>query len=582
MNNNTKRVSVPNINAKYNPIWFGYMGVLDNLIKDKDFGDGVVHCIQYRNVSSSGPLLVQRNSEHELRGFSDEDNNNYHKLVMKYRKSNLDWNLPLMSTKEDMVDVESVTVIHHTDLDGYCSAANVSMIHRRLNSAANLQLPTIGYYTYNYSGFNDLIDRKISSDVNIFAAKECSRLLYVVDLSLKKGELKKLAESGLFSKIIWIDHHDTSINSDVTDEFISSLEKETGVCISYYLDSRESAAYWTSLVRYDALNGKGTSDWARINDGKDLIHNYGPEYYKDLYFRFINNNLYLSSLVSRYDTKQSKPEYHDDIEYSEGVWLNQFFMDTDLLQPTSNLWQQMAEDGQEKRCYNPVIKEVVDNAGKELFSAYLKKIETLSNFVNTFKYSSSVLDSMLKTEEEKGISILGLIGRGNSQRFYYMKEADNAIMMLAHLKDPYNFTLSAYTDLDNVVPIGRVFRKYFGGGGHPKAAGFTVSTEWMVALNACWDLMFDFIKENKDFDEVKSLLETYLDGYPCKKAWMDMFTDIYQYDALFSDYSDILFGFEGGNIENKASMVLTDFNLKGYLQVAAKVLFYEMISNQFK
>ena len=573
MTNNKMMLAVPNINSKYNPIWFGYMGVLDNLIKDTEFSNGVIHCIQYKNATS-GPLFVKRTAEHELRGFSDEEN---HNLVMKYRKSNLDWNLPLIDTNNDLVNVQSVTVIHHTDLDGYCSAANVSMNHRRLNSAANKQLPTISCFTYNYSGFNDLIDRKISSDENILAANPEYRLLYVVDLSLKKEELKKLAESYLFSKIIWIDHHDTSINSDVTDEFISSLEKETGISISYYLDSRESAAYWTSLVRYDTLNGKDASNWARVDGGKDLIHNYGPDYYNDLYFRAINNNLYLCSLVSRYDTKQSKPEYHEDIEYSEGVWLNQFFMDTDLLQPGSNLWQQMSDDTEGQDHFSPVIEEVVDRAGATLISAYMKKIEALSDFVNTFKFSSSVLK-----EEGGTIPILGIIGRGNSQRFKFVEGSDDSIMMLAHLKDSHSFTLSAYTDLDNLVPFGRVFRKYFGGGGHPKAAGFTVNVQWMTDLSACWDLMRGIIKWNKDFDDIRSSLSILLDGYPSKKAWMDMFKDIYLYNALFSDMDNNLFGFKEENIENISKFMITDLNLESFMKTVALVLFYEMISNQFK
>ena len=252
-------------------------------------------------------------------------------------------------------------------------------------------------------------------------------------------------------------------------------------------------------------------------------------------------------------------------------------MDTDLLQPGSNLWQQMSDDTEGQDHFSPVIEEVVDRAGATLFSAYMKKIEALSDFVNTFKFSSSVLK-----EEGGTIPILGIIGRGNSQRFKFVERSDDSIMMLAHLKDSHSFTLSAYTDLDNLVPFGRVFRKYFGGGGHPKAAGFTVNVQWMTDLSACWDLMRELIKRNKDFDEISSSLNILLDGYPSKKAWMDMFKDIYLYNALFSDMDNNLFGFKEENIENISKLMITDMNLESFMRTVALVLFYELISEQFK
>lgn len=82
-----------------------------------------------------------------------------------------------------------ILVIHHTDADGYCSAAIIKNSHK-----------DVEFYPYNYE-----------KDVDIDKLFKDKDLVYMVDCSFSPDMFKEIKEKSYDESLIWIDHHNSAI-----------------------------------------------------------------------------------------------------------------------------------------------------------------------------------------------------------------------------------------------------------------------------------------------------------------------------------------------------------------------------------
>lgn len=106
--------------------------------------------------------------------------------------------------------MKKIYIIHHTDNDGYCSAAIVR--HFKNNGCTEFKM-----YAYAYKPCREFF--KFASE-----ACELADQIFLVDISIDDFEnrpvFKMLAKSG---KLTWIDHHVTSLKSKETYPELSNI-----------------------------------------------------------------------------------------------------------------------------------------------------------------------------------------------------------------------------------------------------------------------------------------------------------------------------------------------------------------------
>lgn len=300
-----------------------------------------------------------------------------------------------------------VYVLHHIDMDGIVSA---SIVYNAINPVASK------CYSYNYN-MSDEYRMEFSKRFDGY-----KKLMIVTDLSLNTNDIDFILSH--FDKVVWLDHHGTSIN---TIESILRLRPQYENKLFYAIDTRFSASYLNYTIFKDLIVG--------------------------------NLNAVFPALVSVYDTKQNKVYPH---AYRDGLKLNQYFNDIEVLRPQSSLWTKLLYSNDGLKSEYSLLDKVLE-VGEQLLSIYETRNTIL--YKNEYKYIFKYRNYTIKC----------INGVGNSLRFCNDAELD--IAMIARMKDDYNFTLSAYSDSDKVksMDIGRVFKKYFTGGGHPGAAGYTSS-----------------------------------------------------------------------------------------------------------
>lgn len=312
-----------------------------------------------------------------------------------------------------------------------------------------------------------------------------NRVAYVVDLSLTKDQLMIILNA--YKKVFFIDHHGTSLSMI---ENVLNESKVKDDKLYYAIDTRFSATYLAyMLYRFDYM---------RENKCKE------------------GNSLY-ASLVSVYDTKQDAKYPR---AYEEGLKLNQYFNDIAVLKPDSSLFEDLWKLSPNKDKYE-LLDQVLD-VGEQLLHLNKLKMEVL--YKNEYKYIFKY----------NGFTIKCINGIGNSTRFCNDNELD--IAMIGREKGSnHTITLSAYSDNPRVkeVDLGRVFRKYYRGGGHPGAAGFTATTSFNISLNyASFDninLLHDIVNQLKTtYSNSKKGIYPYEEGAinRIEKFWYSIFYNV--------------------------------------------------------
>ena len=279
-----------------------------------------------------------------------------------------------------------ITIIHHTDLDGICSAQILKEFCYRVLNAINVCL-----VAYNYQknfDFNDHID------VN-------SNYIIAVDLSLKYTDWHNIFfNKEVYRKGLWLDHHIGSIREVYDNEDLFSdlpLEKfldinGCGTAIAYHL----TKAFYSDI--------KFVSFGKLFNDNAIRL--------VDVYDRWIENNeKYFADCLNRY-------AYASD----------QLFVDSDiikniLLEGPDNILNKALTDG----------------------NTFLQ----LEKEKNKFRFDKFHKDLVLHTPDGKDYKSCVVWGSGNSQLFGdHINEYD--VVIRANKNDNGEYYFSFYTVKEDI------------------------------------------------------------------------------------------------------------------------------------
>lgn len=376
-------------------------------------------------------------------------------------------------------DIDELYILHHTDPDGFASAANMfRYISKHAAEEAedydmiyklHLHTTTIDY-NYNKDSYEYRRIYNVPNDGKY-------RVLIVSDIS--SFDLEKF--SYLFDHIIWVDHHVTSL--DELEGFFKRGNFNPECVFEYKLDVRQSAAYLTNLL------------YVLVTTYSDYLGFVYPT-------NFAKAQLKAMSLISVYDMKQDV-DYPED--YQTAVEYIQYIYDMRTMGPMSDIWDKYFYIGEiEKVFYSGM--EVLDDqiaTGKKIYELLMER-----NKIMTEGGCSYFTDIDINIgEETKTLYFHGIEGDGNSFRFIepeYRKGLERKEIKILFLVDGGNgiSKCSVYTDNDELdINLGRILKKYFLGGGHPKAAGFRLNME--VAKCMISYLAYNYSKYDKDKEEIE-------------------------------------------------------------------------------
>lgn len=313
-------------------------------------------------------------------------------------------------------DISEVTIMHHIDLDGLSSA---SLFYRLFEPVMDIiDVP------FNYDMTDAIRNRLTRKEEESYG----ERLCIIVDLSITAEDLLYIMNN--YDYVLYLDHHESSFKT--IGDLFSNYKDEEGKLI-YTIDTRFSATYLTQLVL------------------KDYLYRYQVIPKDHL------NTLY-AGLVSTYDTKNSNvyPK-----AYEEGLKLNQYFNDIVVLGLDSEFWYTMWQLDPTSNKYES-LEKVLD-VGEKLLNLNKIKLELL--YKHEYKYVFKYRNHTIKC----------INGIGNSQRFCNDPEID--VCIIGRDKGFDKFTVSVYSDDEEIKKknIGTILRKWYNGGGHPGAGGFSMS-----------------------------------------------------------------------------------------------------------
>ena len=312
-------------------------------------------------------------------------------------------------------DIEKVVIIHHNDLDGFASAANVADIALTNINGCSVELHSVDYLT--------------AFDIEWFKPFDTTEV-WMVDYSLSNiDNLNMVLNLPEVSKkhLVWIDHHQTSMEIKEPgiceiNGFVGDYKLSSAVQVEIYLQALyefiEPMGSYSSIppfLRY-------VSDWdtfshAKRANGKETIRfKYGVQavWKKD----------FAEIITNRHISKQWKMALWEDRRTSS-------IMIQDLIRTGDMIYQYVESE----------------NARTQAMGTDL-----------TFKFGGETY------------SVRAVNSRGNSLSFGdYYDTRDLCCMFFYDMKrDVYTYSIySKYMD-------GSKISKFFGGGGHPGASGFSL------------------------------------------------------------------------------------------------------------
>lgn len=302
-----------------------------------------------------------------------------------------------------------ITIIHHNDLDGICSAVLMNLY---LTYGLSMDPNKIHFISYCY-------DKDF--DFNKYLEEYNSDFVFILDLSLKLNQYLTIKSVTHNRQILLIDHHITTI-SDLNKHKDQYLAMN---CLETYVDT----------------NGCGTMNVYR------LIKN---EYiYKDRVMLQEVINPTSIKLVDTYDRWiENENKFKADCINQYFYSSNQLFVESEEIEKFLLIYD-----------YNELNK--IYNIGK----SFIEKNREL----NELRYKYFHKDIKFKTKDDTEFNICVLWGSGNSQVFGD-HIADYDFVVLAR-KEKVGYSYSLYTIKENINVA--VIAQMYGGGGHPKASGFS-------------------------------------------------------------------------------------------------------------
>ena len=341
--------------------------------------------------------------------------------LVKYKKNSIGafYSESSINNPETITNADSITIIHHTDLDGDASGSIAYNYSKNILEKAG-KTAKFSFLRYNYKimelvSFINEIKRTTDSG---------TRLAIIVDLSLPMDSLERMLE--VFDKVIWIDHHGTSLK--VAEDIATNPDYRKK--ISFAIDKSNSATYMAYLLFCEGLFDGNDNEWAR--------------------------NSFPALIISDYDTWNNG----NVIRYTLGTYLNQYYYSLGTLTASHDYWKQL------------FCNKESDSALAESLT-YGKKLVSIDQLKNDVLYNATCKYFYV----EANYSICVINGTGNSSRFSSMDEND--IKILLRINTDNTITASLFSENLTVqsMDLGRICREHFNGGGHPGAAGFSYDIE---------------------------------------------------------------------------------------------------------
>lgn len=330
---------------------------------------------------------------------------------------------------------------HHNDLDGKAAA---HCVHKYKPS--DIQDTTGSYISCTY---NDQFDKHTKNDI-----------VFIVDLSITNSTYDKLLNvCKTARRVIWIDHHASSI--EVVNAHNEELQNIGNLI--YFVSDCACGAALTYAFLHCSLE-KINKLWNR-ESMYQIKANYSNS----------NRSPIIDVSITRFDKDDpiSATMYHETIKLP--AWL--YYVDD------YDCWKKQDEQteaftlGLDCENYNVTKKnrDIVvfnDIFDKMYVHAFLDSIIARGLFVSTYlrtRYRSELKNTFEWTYE--GTTFLCKNGTGNSWNFDRLIERYDACILFYYegMSGKWKYSVFATDKSDFSC---QKFAEKFGGGGHPKAAGF--------------------------------------------------------------------------------------------------------------
>lgn len=316
-----------------------------------------------------------------------------------------------------MTKERNILVYHHNDLDGYAAAAAVfygMKLHATKDVKLNFEFRSISFPTTWETFVNEDIEPREFNEV------------VIVDYGFTENNvniLKDLVEYLNYTAehISWIDHHVTSIAAE------KCLPKYNKFKFTSYINTSRSGA-WLAYEYFSEMNDDGI-----YNERMPRVIKY-----VDDYDRWV----------------------HD---YSESTLLNDaFFCTPELKNPESDEWD-----------------ELIGNDWSDYLKVLVEKGKVINQYRTMMYEQHQKFAFEVKIKGFEQYSAIALNDRGNSKCFgNLVKQYD--ITVLFHTNRPGEVAMSFYCDPEILaakdINVSKIAMQY-GGGGHPGAAGCSMSQE---------------------------------------------------------------------------------------------------------
>lgn len=381
-----------------------------------------------------------------------------------------------------------LTIIHHNDLDGLTSAAIAGMAFSK--HLSNNRFKNLTYLQYNYSG------KKIENYCNKLIEDNSRgqyRMCIIVDLNLKEEDIDILLTA--YNKVLWIDHHQASIN--VVKKTKIPPKKQLRVMI----DTSYSAAYLSYTLFHKLIE---ELDGTKINptiptivsmfDTKLSFSSYpkfvsvlvtqdnfskliGSIYKKTLGTKELLVNKTDKHLINKriYIENKDRQSHKYTIGYKYGLDLNQFFNDMGGFEPFSPIWKTILTD-------DLILSRLIER-GSELREIMLQRVNI--TWEEEVKY----------TAYYRGMAITAIASANSTKFLAEHQKSNQSVRIIMRYLNASIITAGIYTDdvflkqANLASIINNVFQST-GGGGHPGAAG--------VSLNINhYEELLNFVKNNR-------------------------------------------------------------------------------------
>lgn len=381
-----------------------------------------------------------------------------------------------------------MTIIHHNDLDGLTSAAIAGMAFSK--HLTNNRFKNLTFLQYNYSGKKiENYCTKLIED----RGRNQYKVAIIVDLNLKEEDINQVLQA--YNKVIWIDHHQSSIdtvkkvNVPQKKQFLVMIDTSFSASyLSYVLfndliekmaDIKINPTIPTIVSMFDTkLSYSSYPKFINVliteSNFKKLI---GTTYKKTLGGTAIFVNKTDKHLIGKRVYIENKDRQNQKFAtgYRYGLDLNQFFNDMGGFEPYSPIWQSILTN-------DSILSKIIEK-GSELRTIMLQRANV--TWEEEVKYIAYY----------RGMTITA-IASANSTKFLaeHQKPSQSVRIIMSYLNSSV-LTAGIYTDdvylkQANLNSIINSIYPNSGGGGHPGAAGVSLN------INHHEELL-NFVKNNK-------------------------------------------------------------------------------------